>query len=83
MFHALAHPPRPAPGPDWTRILGTGFQLTTDGGPDAAPCCICMDDLCQDQLALALPCGHVYHSDCIHKWLKCKAWCPQCREAVA
>ena len=81
MFHALICPQRTEPAVDWSRVLGRGTRLNTSGGAHAAPCCICMEDLAEGQFALALRCGHVYHSDCIHQWLSRRAHCPVCRES--
>jgi hypothetical protein len=42
-------------------------------------CSICLetpDDCTQ------LKCGHVYHKECIHKWLKIKNTCPNCRKIM-
>jgi len=30
----------------------------------------------------ALPCGHVYHEECIKEWIKINPTCPQCKRCV-
>ncbi|XP_012834023.1 PREDICTED: uncharacterized protein LOC105954885 [Erythranthe guttata] len=39
-------------------------------------CSICLEDL---EEALSMPCSHVYHGDCIKKWLSISHYCPLCR----
>jgi len=38
---------------------------------DAAkdPCGVCLVEFCEDDDIKSLPCGHVYHAECISKWL--------------
>lgn len=48
----------------------------------AAVCAICKDDLPLAAAARRLPCGHLYHSDCIVQWLEMHNSCPVCRSRL-
>jgi len=52
-------------------------QSHVDAG---AQCAICMDDYELAQKVRKLPCGHMYHLDCIKKWLEMHGTCPVCRK---
>ncbi|PQK09768.1 hypothetical protein BB8028_0002g00920 [Beauveria bassiana] len=52
---------------------------STDGDTD---CSICMDSLTAGQVALALPCKHLFHEKCGLEWLKDHDTCPVCRAAI-
>ncbi|BFZ58710.1 hypothetical protein PYCC9005_005775 [Savitreella phatthalungensis] len=46
-------------------------------------CVICLDTFIDDEEVLQLPCHHVYHPDCITKWLvERKRVCPICKSDV-
>jgi hypothetical protein len=51
--------------------------------PDFSECCICFKKYSDLFLPCKLRCGHVYHVDCIEKWLKTSRTCPLCREGVS
>jgi len=42
-------------------------------------CSICLDDLVIGQPALRIPCGHLFHEDCVKDWLRKSNECPVCR----
>lgn len=45
-------------------------------------CVICLDDIVSvgsEIDALRMPCLHIYHRNCIHKWLQLSNRCPLCR----
>lgn len=42
-------------------------------------CTICLDEWENRQKALELPCGHVFHHDCLLPWLNQSNTCPTCR----
>lgn len=45
-------------------------------------CGVCLDAFQLDDSAVALPCKHVYHEDCLVPWLKTSGTCPICRYAL-
>lgn len=46
---------------------------------ESSECSICLDELVLGQPALRIPCGHLYHEDCVEDWLKKSNECPVCR----
>ncbi|XP_044510150.1 probable E3 ubiquitin-protein ligase XERICO [Mangifera indica] len=42
-------------------------------------CTICFEEFQFDVENVRLPCGHVYHQNCIAKWLEISHMCPLCR----
>jgi len=48
-------------------------------------CCICLCDLSDASTAIRMPrhcCSHVFHRDCIQKWMSVRRTCPLCRNNV-
>jgi len=46
---------------------------------ETSECSICLDELVVGQPALRIPCGHLYHEDCVKDWLIKSNECPSCR----
>eukprot|EP01029_Cantina_marsupialis_P011598 TRINITY_DN2582_c0_g1_i4.p1 TRINITY_DN2582_c0_g1~~TRINITY_DN2582_c0_g1_i4.p1 ORF type:complete len:339 (-),score=87.65 TRINITY_DN2582_c0_g1_i4:68-1084(-) len=45
-------------------------------------CCICWMDFEEEAALTALPCGHIFHPECIDDWLRNSTICPLCRHSV-
>lgn len=45
-------------------------------------CCICMDEIPVSKAARRLPCGHLFHSACLRKWIVQHQECPLCRRCT-
>ena len=44
------------------------------------PCCtICCESIELKTPGMFMPCGHIYHEDCLRPWLETKNTCPVCR----
>ena len=39
-------------------------------------CAVCLEDM---DAARRLPCGHVFHAQCLREWIPMHAFCPTCR----
>ncbi|KAL0408673.1 UNVERIFIED_CONTAM: hypothetical protein Sradi_1801700 [Sesamum radiatum] len=46
---------------------------------EAGTCSICLEDLVCGGEGVLMPCSHVFHGDCIKKWLRTSHYCPICR----
>lgn len=54
-------------------------DVATDCGAD----CFCLAKIEKDERIRRLPCGHVFHQDCIDQWLSpAHNTCPYCRRSV-
>ncbi|MBA0777299.1 hypothetical protein Gotri_005340 [Gossypium trilobum] len=45
-------------------------------------CSICLDEVLEGEEVASMPCGHVYHSHCIVRWLETSHLCPLCRHQM-
>ena len=45
-------------------------------------CNICKEPYRSSSKVVSLPCRHVFHYDCIHKWLVSERTCPCCRYLI-
>ncbi|KFG41457.1 zinc finger, C3HC4 type (RING finger) domain-containing protein [Toxoplasma gondii GAB2-2007-GAL-DOM2] len=45
-------------------------------------CTVCTLTLEEGDLSIILPCGHVFHWQCAHAWLRCNSTCPNCRADI-
>ena len=44
------------------------------------PCCtVCCDNIELSSKGMFMPCGHIYHPDCLKPWLEQNNTCPVCR----
>ncbi|KAK1263270.1 E3 ubiquitin-protein ligase RING1 [Acorus gramineus] len=48
-------------------------------GDDVDDCRVCFDDFIVGSEVMRMPCGHLFHRDCILKWLEKSGVCPMCR----
>lgn len=49
---------------------------------EVVECSVCLDEVEEGNMVLRLVCGHVFHAECIRKWLLRAARCPSCRREV-
>ncbi|XP_044740889.1 uncharacterized protein LOC123302146 [Chrysoperla carnea] len=60
----------------------TDLLLKQDETEDDMTCVICMSLTTKLELLRKLPCRHIFHRDCIDKWLGFNGICPTCRRNV-
>ena len=49
---------------------------------DLQICCICLSKFSNNEDLRELPCAHVFHMECIDKWLQINALCPLCKAEI-
>ena len=45
-------------------------------------CLICLEKFRKGEESIILPCIHLFHSNCILKWMKFKDFCPLCKKII-
>ena len=63
-------------------IGGVG-RAEDEEGEEEAPCSICLQEYEAGEKLRRLPCGHVFHRDCVDEWLLGESkLCPMCKSSV-
>lgn len=70
----------PAVGEGGVVAAGTEKERTISG--EDAVCCICLAKYENNDELRELPCSHLFHKECVDKWLKINALCPLCKSEV-
>ncbi|KAL9265899.1 E3 ubiquitin-protein ligase-like protein [Drosera capensis] len=60
--------------------MGTEKERATS--EEDALCCICLAKYVNNDELRELPCSHLFHKECVDKWLKINALCPLCKTNV-
>lgn len=63
-------------------ILADGTQDERVISGEDALCCICLAAYVDNDELRELPCSHLFHTECVDKWLKINASCPLCKLEV-
>ncbi|KAL8223388.1 hypothetical protein R6Q57_018863 [Mikania cordata] len=66
-------------GADEGGILAAGTEKERAISGEDAVCCICLAKYTDNDLLRELPCMHIFHIECVDKWLKINASCPLCK----
>jgi len=63
----------------WKKIeFGESSSALTNAKLEDKTCCICLSEYEPGDDLYVVPCGHVYHVDCINSWCKSNVRCPLC-----
>ncbi|KAL2520932.1 E3 ubiquitin-protein ligase [Forsythia ovata] len=54
-------------------------KIIDDQNNNAGSCMICLDEFPKGSKAICMPCSHIFHSNCLKKWLRTSHYCPICR----
>ena len=57
-------------------------DIERNASGENAGCSICLADYSDNETVTELPCGHLYHRNCVTEWLLAHTQCPLCKQDV-
>jgi len=61
----------------------TSLPVPSAGEVAGKDCPVCQEDLHAEDCTRRMPCGHMYHQDCLSRWLHIHNSCPVCRAPIS
>lgn len=63
---------------------GPSSQAGSSSGnlDEGEKCAICLGDYEEDEEVKTLPCTHMFHTECVDRWLKVNRTCPFCKQSI-
>ncbi|TVU33255.1 hypothetical protein EJB05_25046, partial [Eragrostis curvula] len=78
--------PREPPVGGWggSQVFAVDIPVEYEQGDDARPeCCVCLGEVEKGEMVKWMPmCLHMFHQQCIDRWLRDNPTCPVCRSSV-
>jgi hypothetical protein len=68
-----------SPSPNDIAWIESNTRASTWESSETRECVICVEDLALGDQVRTLPCGHVYHKECVDTWLRSSRLCCLCR----
>ena len=66
-----------------SKLLDDNFLSIEDiESPTERECSVCLEPLKNSNELIQLLCGHIFHKDCVYKWISEKNTCPNCRKSI-
>lgn len=60
------------------------YELVSELEEDCRECLVCRDNMEVGDEMVRLPaCTHMFHHECIKRWLQLQGWCPVCRSTIS
>lgn len=53
------------------------------GVDDREKCVICLSEFQDDSKVMRLPCTHIFHDECVARWLRVNKTCPSCKSSIS
>ncbi|KMT16888.1 hypothetical protein BVRB_2g043630 [Beta vulgaris subsp. vulgaris] len=63
-------------------VVAAGTEKERAISGEDAVCCICLAKYVNNDELRELTCSHLFHKECVDKWLKINALCPLCKNEV-
>ncbi|KAJ9461063.1 E3 ubiquitin-protein ligase RING1 [Diplonema papillatum] len=83
ILHMLHQQDEPRGAPPASREAVERLErFKTDAAHAEHECTVCQDGYSEGEDAVKMPCGHVFHADCLTPWLKEHNSCPTCRHEL-
>eukprot|EP01012_Entosiphon_sulcatum_P019400 TRINITY_DN24268_c0_g1_i1.p1 TRINITY_DN24268_c0_g1~~TRINITY_DN24268_c0_g1_i1.p1 ORF type:complete len:226 (-),score=36.29 TRINITY_DN24268_c0_g1_i1:9-686(-) len=68
--------------PPASREARSDLQVVTVSEHDTQSCCVCQTEFGARARAQKMPCGHLFHYECLLEWLEKHNTCPVCRHSL-
>ncbi|KAG2373983.1 hypothetical protein C9374_011648 [Naegleria lovaniensis] len=65
------------------QIMNDQCCSCSEDASNTQSCAVCLCEFEEQEVLTRLPCGHVFHKDCIMPWIKDHNSCPTCRYELA
>jgi len=75
----LAQAAAPTAGTKSSTANADNVATPDDAGADDEICSVCLSAYDAPDVLIRLPCNHLFHENCISRWLQQDGSCPQCR----
>lgn len=65
-----------------TKFCQAALSAKTDANDSELKCLVCQCEYEEGEEVRTLPCGHVFHAECVDEWLSTRPGCAYCKKSI-